>query len=114
MKILVAILLTALIAWVAGIWLPWWSIAIVALLVAIIIPQRAGRAFLSGFLGIFILWCLLALWIDIKNQGILASKIAAVLPLGGSAILLILVTGIIGGLVGAFGAMSGSYLRASA
>src|ERR1041385_42264 len=111
MKILVAILLTALIAWVAGIWLPWWSIAIVALLVAIIIPQRAGRAFLSGFLGIFILWCLLALWIDIKNQGILASKIAAVLPLGGSAILLILVTGIIGGLVGAFGAMSGSYLR---
>jgi hypothetical protein len=48
-----------------------------------------------------------------KNQGILSAKIASVLPLGGSAVLLILVTAIVGGLVAGFAAMSGSYLRLS-
>jgi hypothetical protein len=113
MKFLVAVILTALLAFATGLFLPWWSIAIVALLIAILINQAAGIAFLSGFLGVFLLWGLLAWWINMKNEGILASKIASVLPLGGSAVALILVTGIIGGLVGGFAAMSGSYLRIS-
>src|SRR5260221_4810983 len=113
MKFLVAVILTALLAFVAGLFLPWWSIAIVSLLVAILINQTAGISFLSGFLGVFLLWILLSWWINMKNEGILATKIASVLPLGGSAFILILVTGIIGGLVAGFAAMSGSYLRAS-
>jgi hypothetical protein len=112
MKFLIALILTALLAFVAGLYLPWWSIAIVALLVAVLLNQNAGKAFLAGFLGVFLLWGALAWWINMKNEGILASKIASVLPLGGSAIVLILVTGFIGGLVGGFAAMSGSYLRA--
>ncbi|MEQ1677735.1 MAG: hypothetical protein ABL876_13585 [Chitinophagaceae bacterium] len=78
-----------------------------------IIHQKAGKAFFSGFLGVLILWAGLAWWIDIKNNGVLSKKIAAVLPLGGNSMLLILVTGIIGGLVAGFAAMTGSYLRAS-
>ena len=112
MKFLIALILTALLAFVAGLYLPWWSIAIVALLVAVLLNQNAGKAFLAGFLGVFLLWGALAWWINMKNEGILASKIASALPLGGSAIVLILVTGFIGGLVGGFAAMSGSYLRA--
>ena len=111
MKFLVAVILTALLAFVAGLFLPWWSIAIVALLIAILINQTAGISFLSGFLGVFLLWVLLSWWISMKNEGILATKIASVLPLGGSAFILILITGIIGGLVAGFAAMSGSYLR---
>jgi hypothetical protein len=113
MKFIVAVILTALLAFAAGLFLPWWSIAIVALFVAVLINQRSGIAFLSGFLGVFLLWGLLAWWINMKNEGILATKIASVLPLGGSAIILILVTGFIGGLVAGFAAMSGSYLRTS-
>jgi len=71
-------------------------------------------AFISGLLGVFILWAGLAWWIDMKNNGVLSKKIASVLPLGGSGIVLILVTGIIGGLVAGFAAMSGSFLRSSA
>ena len=111
MKFLVSVVLTALLAFVAGLYLPWWSIAIAAFIVALIIPQRPGSSFLSGLLGLFLLWGALALWINIKNEGILATKIASVLPLGGSAVLLILVTGLIGGLVAGFAALSGSYLR---
>lgn len=113
MKFLVATILTALLAFISGLFLPWWGIAITSLLVAVIIHQKAGKAFLSGLLGVFILWAGLAWWIDMKNNGILSKKIASVLPLGGNALLLILVTGIVGGLVAAFAAMSGSFLRAS-
>jgi len=113
MKFLVAILLTGLFAFIAGLYLPWWSIAIAALIVAVLVHQKAGKAFIAGFLGIFLLWGALAWWINMKNEGILATKIASVLPLGGSATLLILVTACIGGLVAGLAAMSGSYLRAT-
>jgi len=113
MKFIVAIILTALLAFISGLFLPWWGVAITSLLVAVIIHQKAGKAFLSGLLGVLLLWTGLAWWIDTKNNSVLSTKIASVLPLGGNAIALILVTGLIGGLVAGFAAMSGSFLRAS-
>jgi hypothetical protein len=113
MKLIVSILLTALLAFAAGLYLPWWSIALAAFIVSVAIHQRAGRAFLSGFAAIFLLWGGLAWWRDMQNGHILAKKIAGVLPLGGNALLLILVTALVGALVAGFAAMSGSYLRGS-
>lgn len=113
MKFLTATLLTALLAFISGLFLPWWCMAITALLVAVLIHQKAGKAFLAGLAGVFLLWAGLAWWIDMKNNGVLSHKIASVLPLGGSSFVLIVVTGIIGGLVAGLAAMSGSYLRAS-
>jgi hypothetical protein len=113
MKFITAIVLTALLSFIGGLYFPWWSLGITAFLIALLIHQRGWKAWFSGFLGIFVLWAGLAIWINIQNQGILASKIATILPLGGSALLLILVTAFIGGLVGGFGALSGSYLRSN-
>ncbi|MBC7947301.1 MAG: hypothetical protein H7Y42_05440 [Chitinophagaceae bacterium] len=113
MKFLAATILSALMAFLLGLWLPWWSIAIAGFLIALLVHQRAGKAFLSGFLGIFLLWGIIAWWIDIKNEGILSHRIAGVLPLGGNSFLLIFVTALIGALVGGLGALSGSYLRSS-
>ena len=113
MKFLVAIVLTAILAFISGLFLPWWGIAITSLLVAVLIHQKAGKAFLSGLLGVMLLWVGLAWLIDMKNNGVLSKKIAQLLPLGGNVILLILVTGLLGGLVGGFAAMTGSYLRTS-
>ena len=113
MKFLTATILTALLAFVSGLFLPWWGIAITSLLVALLVHQKAGKAFLAGMLGVFILWAGLAWWIDMKNNGVLSKKVAAVLPLGGNTILLIVLTGIIGGLVAGMAAISGSFLRAS-
>src|SRR5215212_6475600 len=100
MKLFVAIILTALLAFVGGLYFPWWSLAIAAFLSALLIHQRSGKAFLSGFLGVFILWAFLAWWIDMKNQGLLSKKVADIFHLGGSSVLLILVTALIGALVG--------------
>ena len=111
MKLLVAIILTALLSFIGGLYLPWWSIAIAAFVSVLLIPLAGGRAFLAGFSGVFLLWFLLALLIDVKNQHILSGKIAQIFPLGGSSFAIILVTAFICALVGGLGALSGSYLR---
>lgn len=113
MKFLTATILTSLLSFIGGLYLPWWSVAIAAFAVALLVHQKGGKAFLAGFTGVFLLWAGLAWWIDSKNQSLLSEKIALVLPLGGSSMLLILVTALLGGLTGGFAAMSGSYLRAS-
>lgn len=113
MKFLTAIILTAILSFISGLFLPWWGIAFTALAVAAIVHQKAGKAFLAGLLGAFLLWAGLAWWIDMKNTGVLSHKVASILPLGGNSFAIIAVTGLIGGLVGGFAAMAGSYLRAS-
>src|SRR5882757_2956059 len=102
MKFITAIILTALLSFAGGLWFSWWIIAIAAFIIALLVHQKAGKAFLAGAIGVFLLWGALAWWIDMKNEHLLSKKIAAVLPLGGSSFLLILVTAIIGGLVAGF------------
>jgi hypothetical protein len=113
MKFITSIILTGLLAFIAGLYFPWWSLAIAAFAVAALIHQKPWKAFLSGFLGLFLLWGGLALWINIKNDGVLAVKVASLLPLGGSAYLLIIVTGVLAGAIGGLAALTGSYLRSS-
>jgi hypothetical protein len=113
MKIIAAIILTAFLAYVLGLYsaFPWWSFVFTSFVVAVAIHQRGGKAFLAGFLGLFLLWSILALLKDSANEHVLSTKVAQVLPLGGSYLILILVTGIVGGLVSGFAALAGSFMR---
>jgi hypothetical protein len=110
-KILTSIVLIALLSFCCGIFLPWWTIALAAFAVSALIPQKPLHAFFSGFLAIFLLWGGIALVIDQMNESILSAKIAAILPLGGSAYALILVTAFIGALVGGGGALTAAFLK---
>jgi hypothetical protein len=111
LKYTLSIVVTALLAFVSGIYMPWWGIAIAAFLVSAAIPQKPAFSFLSGFLGVFLLWEVLAWWIDNKNNGILSQKVASLFKLGNSSVLLIVITSILGALVAGFAALAGSYLR---
>jgi hypothetical protein len=110
MKFLVSTLLIALLSFLTGLYLSWWVFALAACLISILIPQRPGLAFLSGFLALFLLWGALAWLLDAPNHSILSSKIARILPLGGSPLLLILVTALVGALVAGGAALTGSFL----
>ncbi|HVS98593.1 MAG TPA: hypothetical protein VHE54_19005 [Puia sp.] len=110
-KFLVVTGLVALWSFICGLFLPWWTIAVAAFVVSALIPQRPGRAFLSGFLALFLLWGGMALGIDLANDSILSTRVAAILPLGGSPIALILVTALIGALVGGGGSLTAAFLR---
>ena len=111
MKFMASFVLTILLAFIAGLYLPWWGIAVAAFIAAIVVYQKAGMAFLTGFLGLFFLWSLIAWLIDSANDSILSAKIGELLGVGHNPFLLVLITGFVGGLVAGFAAMTGSYLR---
>ena len=111
MKFFSALIITALLSFIAGLFLPWWGIAVASFLAAIVVYQKAGFAFLSAFFGLFLLWSTLAFWIDTKNESILSMRVAELLGIGNNSFLLILITGMIGGLVGGIAALPGSFLR---
>lgn len=111
MKFITSILLTALLGYAITLYLPWWTFAVTSLIVAIFIHQSPGRAFLSGFIALALLWGIHAAILDSANNGILAQKIAYVFMLNGSRLILLLLTAIIGGLISAFAALSGSFAR---
>jgi uncharacterized membrane protein len=111
MKFGFSILLTIIVSFAAGLYLPFWSAALVAFLVALFIYQKPGMAYLAGFLGILLFWGLLAWWIDAQNNSILSHRMATLFPLGGSSALLILITAIVGAIIGGLSALSGNFLR---
>jgi hypothetical protein len=111
MKLIVSILLTALVAFALGLQLPWFTIAIAAFIVAMLIPQKALPSYLSGFLGVFLLWTILAL-LKINNGGnLIATQMASIFPLKGNVFLLVLISAFIGAIVAGCSALSGYYCR---
>ena len=110
-KFLISILLTALLSFAACLYFPWWSIAISAFIVAVLLPQTPGRSFLSGFFAIFILWAGLCLFISFKNHHILTHKISLLIIKIDNPILIIILTALIGAIVAGFSALTAAYLR---
>lgn len=111
MKFLVAFVLTALLGFSAPLITTWWSFVISSFIIGIAIHQKPFKAFASGFLGIFVLHLVLTWLKDSANQHILSTKVANILPLGGSWVGVILLTSFLGGLLSGMAALSGSYLR---
>ena len=111
MKFITSLILTALLAFACCLFLPWWSIAVAAFAVAALIPQKPGKAFLTGFTALFLLWGVLSFWISSNNGHILVQKISMLILKMNNPYVLIFVTAFIGALVAGFAALSGSYLR---
>lgn len=110
MKFFISILVTGLLAFACGLYLPWWSVALAGFIVAAFIYQPPLRSFLTGFCAIMLLWFGLILAINGANDNILASRVSMVMNLGGSYLLVIL-SCIIGAVAGGLGALTGSLLR---
>lgn len=111
MKLLFPVLTIAVVCAIAQNFFPWWSIAPIAFGVSYLLRLKPGMGFLAGFLALFILWGGMAMKIDFSNEHILSSRIAVLFPLKGHYFLLFLITGLVGGLVAGFGALSGALLR---
>lgn len=106
-----SILLTALLALILQIFLPWWSIVFAALAISFFTDQKPGKSFMNGFLGIFILWAGWSGYIYFSQGQVLASRIAGLLGLP-SDFLVILVTALVGALVGGISALMANRFRA--
>jgi hypothetical protein len=111
MKMISAALLISLLGFAAGLYLPWWSITIVAALVALVLNLKPGPAFLAGLIGAFLFWGGMAFFRSQANGNILAHRMSQFILKKDSPELLILITAMIGALTGAMGALTGSLLK---
>jgi hypothetical protein len=111
MKFFISFILTILLSFALCLFLPWWSIAIAAFIVAALIPQKPGKAFITAFSALLLLWGGLSFWMSNNNEHMLAHKVSQLILKMDNPILLILATAFIGALVAGFAALSGSYLR---
>lgn len=110
MKFILLVILIALSSYLAELVFPWWTVSICAFILAGLIPSRGFKAFLSGFLGVGLLWLFGALIFSIQTDYILTEKVARLMQLGSSGVLIVL-TSFIGALVGGLSALSGHQLR---
>ena len=69
-----------------------------AFITGFLFSLKKAAVFFVPFLAILLLWVVYSFMISSGNDFTLAKKIAVLLPLGGNAYLLLLVTGIVGGL----------------
>src|SRR5688572_29898519 len=99
MKFLTSIILIALLSFASCLYFPWWTIAIVAFIVAALIPISPCLSFLTGFLSLFLLWGVLTFWISSSNDHILAHKLSLLILQIDNPYLLMLATALIGGIV---------------
>ncbi len=106
---ILAIVSTAAGAGVLSMFPPWWSVAIAAAATTFLFRLSPGRAFLSGFCGVGLLWLVIALIKDIGNEHILSTHMAQLFSLPNYAAF-IAVTVLIGGIVGGMSAWSASLL----
>lgn len=104
------IFLIAVLSLIAQFFLPWWVIALIPFALSYWRPTSAGKAFLAGFGGIAMGWLLTSMFIHVRTEGILTSRIATLFTLPTSA-WLVVVTVLISGVVGGIAALSGFWCR---
>lgn len=94
--------------------LPWWAVAVTAGIIAFLF-NTSTKSFWTGFVGVGMLWFVLAFQMNLANGGVLASKMGRLfgesLSVSLTSTHLIYATAVIGGLVGGLGAMTGNYAR---
>jgi hypothetical protein len=107
---ILAAVLIGLITWGLSFFLPWWSFAIPALIIPLLLKLKPWQGFLAAALGVGLTWLIFILIANSANDSILAERMSLLFGLKGSV--WIIITSILPGVVvsGIFG-LSGGGLR---
>lgn len=107
MQFLLIILITAVLQY----FFPWWTVALAPLLILIWKPTGTSlSAFLVGFAAIALLWLGYGFYLHLGSEGAMSNRIAQIFSLP-NGLLLLVITALVGGLVGGFAALSGFFIR---
>lgn len=110
MKLIARILLILVFSYMLSFYLPWWILLVIAFLAGFALPGNGINIFISGFLGGGLLWMTYSWYLDFKTESILSQKVVGLFPVD-DHFLLILASGIVGALCGAFGCLAGNSFR---
>ena len=103
-------LMVLLLTWFLNLFMPWWSVLFPSLLVGLWLSETGKKAFSIGVLGAGLAWFGHALYIHFANNAILSTRIADMMQVG-SPFLVLLITFVIGGLLGGMGTLMGYLFR---
>ena len=111
MKFLLCLLLCMAGSYLAGLFFPWWSLAPVCFLAALLLGLRGGAGFLAGFLAAGLLWFVLAWLRNQANDSILANRISNLFFGRSDPYLLMGMGALVAAWVGGLSSLAGSLLR---
>jgi len=106
MKFLLQMLATIIGCFIAQYFLPWWTMALISLIVGYIFHNSGSVSFAAGFFGAGLLWLGMAYYMDVTTQSILTEKVSKLFPLN-----VFIMMAVVGGLVGGFAALTGTLMR---
>lgn len=109
MKVVAHIIVVSLLCLLLQTFLPWWTMAVGAFATGLFFRQNGFKSFFAGLIGVGLLWFGMAYYLDTSTDSILSTRIAAIFPTK-TVGLLMLVTAVIGGLVGGFASMTGGLI----
>ncbi|TFV97189.1 hypothetical protein E4S40_00600 [Algoriphagus kandeliae] len=110
MKFLLYLLLSFVLVFFLNPFTPFWGAMIGLGVLALVIQPGGAAAFFGGGFGMSLAWMGLAVYLNIETGSSLPDKMAQLFGLGNGT-LLILATGFLGFLLGAFSSWSGQLLR---
>ena len=110
MKFILQIILIAILSTAVEFILPWWSVAVVAFIVTLVMGGKGGRGFLASFLGVGLCWLVAAMCHDVANEHILSARMAVLFKLPTYGLFMV-VTVFIGGLIGGLAGWAGALLK---
>lgn len=92
---------------IAELTLPWWGIGLAAFLAGLWKAPSGWKSLGAGFAGAGLLWLIATGYIHLKSGGILTVSVAQIARLS-TPVILIVLTALIGGLVGGLAAVARS------
>ncbi|MFZ6012396.1 MAG: hypothetical protein ACOYXT_18780 [Bacteroidota bacterium] len=107
MRLLSQILIVIVLGFVLEMFMPWWCVALAAFSAGYSLKTQFN--FVAGFVGVGLLWLVPALQLSSVAAAPLTERVANIFMI--NTPLLLIVTAVIGGLVGGFAAMTGAALR---
>jgi len=111
MNIIARIAIGAVAVAVVGHFGPWWVGLPCIAAVEWFMGRRGGYPFIAGFYSMALPWMVMALWLDVANGRTLSTRVSALFSLPDFPFLLVLLTGLIGGLLGGWAGITTAWIR---
>jgi hypothetical protein len=91
--------------------LPWWSCAVVAFITEALLARSGRFGFFSGFYGVALAWMAMAFYIDRTTESVLTYRLLELFKLPMSATVMVIITGMVGGITGGLASLAGNWTR---
>lgn len=108
-RFVIQLILVVLLSYASQWVLPWWGVMIGTGLASVLVYNKGLSSFLSGFIGVGGLWFVTAYLIDKANNSVLSTRVAELFTLS-SGMQMVLITALLGAILGGVSGLTGNYL----